>query len=385
MNLLITLLFVVNADALANKSKNTRAAMNKALESYAELTPYLMNETKFIDPQNEEKIFFHINQLTHNFAGMHGHKRLQGPNFSSTLKVIDGHLKESRAAFQSQHKFFARNRLRATSELCISCHTQMKHKASGAVLMSLNKQLKRSKSSFEKAETYLLIRDYGRSFESYKTYVVEELAKRKKIKGYQLPESKNLTMALRRIVYLKTKVSFEPLILESYLSKILPELEEKGLRFLSKEVAQWIVQVKPWIALNNLDKYTSIKSFVDKFLYPIEKAGMIIGSGEYDITLLIASGKILELIEKNKDSGDIPLGLYWMAVADRQLNFSYYFSISEVYLSECMEKYSKNPIALKCLDEYKRSMNEGYSGSSGLKLPKDVQDKIKKYEQLLSK
>ncbi|OIQ19662.1 MAG: hypothetical protein BM556_04030 [Bacteriovorax sp. MedPE-SWde] len=361
----------------------TKDYMHVAFDSLMSLNPYLAQEKKFLDPKEEEIIYTHIDNLSKAFSGVHGENLLKGLNYAPSLKVIRTHIDETKIAFNAKQKYFARNRLRATQMLCMNCHSQMKNKASTTIISEMRAHSKKFTNDFDKAETLYLLRDYPTSVRYYKKYIDLELEKSQKIKDRAniefLPE-RNILLAFKRIVHLYTKTFFKPekalTILELYNSrKDLPETVRESLRKWKKELIVWKKDKK-------ISSMTSVAQIEKAYL---SKMNDSIESDRSDITLLVASGRILQLLNINKNNGEAPLALYWLGFSDRQLNFSYYYSMAEIYLVDCMERFPKHPVAKRCLAEYRSSIEMGYTGSSGQHIPKDLRDKIRKYEQLIGK
>ena len=118
---------------------------------------------------------------------------------------------------------------------------------------------------------------------------------------------------------------------------------------------------------------------------PIEARKENIQTGEYDVTLLVSAGFLTKCMADHPESTKAAEILYWLSIAERRLSSTYFFSLSDLYLKDCIIKHSKEAYAQKCYKEYEENILFGYSGSSGTSVPKDEQkelDRLKSYLKL---
>jgi len=378
MNLIKVLLLSV---LMFSSMGSTKKHMHSAFNSMMELTPYLTDDKKFIDPDNEEKIYSYIDELSLAFKGVHNKKRFSNSHFSPSLKVLRRHVEETRIAFSAKQKYFAKNRLRATQSLCISCHTQLKTKASKNILFEMRTKAWKLNDDFQKAEVFYLLRDYPTATRSYLSYINRSLEKAKSIKKISsqgiLPLSK-IEQSFKRLLHLNTKVFFKPTKAIEIFRKY-KRVKELPLEMRS-DLDSWLSSLKKWEKDKRIQKITTISELENYYLNNISQK---LESDRDPVDLLILSGRVFELMKLNRVIQDDAKALFWLGFADRQLNFSYYFSMADIYLTECIEKYPRNPVAKRCLSEYRSSVKMGYTGSAGENIPKVLQDKIKNYEQLI--
>ena len=65
--------------------------------------------------------------------------------------------------------------------------------------------------------------------------------------------------------------------------------------------------------------------------------------------------------------------LYWLSVADRSIAYNYFFSMTDLYLKQCVLKYPKHPYAHRCYREYREYVDHTYTD-----IGKPIPDGIKK-------
>jgi hypothetical protein len=124
-------------------------------------------------------------------------------------------------------------------------------------------------------------------------------------------------------------------------------------------------------------------SFIEKNLSPLDMKKEIIFTGEEDVTLLISSGVLFNFLVENPDSALAPEILYWLSLAEHRMGQSYFFSLGDLYLKDCIRKYPSSPYAKKCYQEYADSIEAGYSGSSGTDIPAGEKRELNKLKSLL--
>jgi hypothetical protein len=106
-------------------------------------------------------------------------------------------------------------------------------------------------------------------------------------------------------------------------------------------------------------------------------------NGESDITLLVASGVLSKYITDNPLSPQAPEILYWLSLAERRLSSTYFFSLSDLYLKDCITLYPKSPYAKKCYQEYEDNITFGFSGSKGTDIPIEEKQELDRLKRAL--
>ena len=76
--------------------------------------------------------------------------------------------------------------------------------------------------------------------------------------------------------------------------------------------------------------------------------------------------------------------VYWLAVAERSLQYRFFDSLSRHYLQRCVRQFPEHPAVARCLEEYERLMVVSYAGSNGVSLPEPVRAELVEMRQLLN-
>lgn len=143
----------------------------------------------------------------------------------------------------------------------------------------------------------------------------------------------------------------------------------------------WSKSLVPWKKFDS-GKVNSIEEFIKTHLNPLEELKEQTG-GDNDITLLIASGVLSKYLNDHPQTPNAPLILYWLAVAERRLSTTYFFTLSDLYLKDCVRLYPKTAFAKKCYALYEENIQFGYSGSGGTDIPPDEKRELARMRALL--
>ena len=131
------------------------------------------------------------------------------------------------------------------------------------------------------------------------------------------------------------------------------------------------------------EKVVSIDDFIKTYLLPLEDIKEIQGLGDNDITLLIASGILSKHLNDNPKAENAPEILYWMSVAERRLSSTFFFTLSDLYLKNCITSYTKSPYAKKCFNLYQENLEFSFTGSNGRDLPPEEKMELSRLKKFL--
>lgn len=375
------------------KPENTQQVMNEVFNSFVKLIPYMNNEMKFQDPKSSEVIIANLNNISNAFKNSEHIRTFKTPGFQPSYDVVKDHLEHTIDAFNTNNKLFARTRLKATASLCISCHTQMSGGKRGFI-RSVNTVGRGSfDNDFEYAEFLYVTRNFNKAVRYYDRAIqkrIETNEELKKInKKVSLEDSegyldRSINQSLKRILTTYTKVFFRPDKAISLLSKY--DDNSKLSKMIREDIKDWMKQLKTWKSTKrvySLNSDQDMRIFINKHLAPLVSEDGSVEDGTQDVTLLVASGFLTKYLGLRPKSKHVPEILYWLSIADRNLDFNFFFSLSDVYLKECITRYPKNKFAPKCYKEYEQNVIFGYSGSGGTSIPDEEKKELKRLKDLL--
>lgn len=365
-----------------------KKTMNSVFGGFLGLVPFMGDPMKFKDPANKEEIHTHLTTISNAFSNARHVKTFNLPGFNPSYEQVKVHLKETLEAFEVGQPDFARVRVRATGQLCISCHTQLKgNRGSFGAINSVART--DFNSDFDYAEFLFLVRNYRKSQRYYNKEITSVLKKTEELKklskGMSSPYLGNkIDDSLGKMLTMHTKVKYSPSTAINILSKYEKENHLSGET--KDRLKNWISSLKKLKSDKTLTGKVKNSKQLDAFLKNhVRKfeSELSMYDGSNDVELLVASGILYRYLYKSSKSSDTPKVLYWVSKIDRLLSSSYLFSLSDLYLKRCITDYSKSLWAKKCYKEYKDQVSHGYTGSSGTFIPKDERDELKRLKKFI--
>lgn len=369
--------------ANAKETKNTKEVMGLVYSSFSSLLPYLSSELKFSDPKSYNHIKKNISILKSSFSQAKHIERLKSPGFSVTRDLVIENIEEASSNFTHKNYFFARKRLVGMTSLCINCHSQLNMRKGKLSNSQMGLTAKSFDSIYSYAEFLFLTRNFKKSISFYEKSINQRLHKNEELKkmgaNMKLPE-KDVREALLRIISINTKIDLNPKEALSNLEKFKDE--KRFSKFLREDISNWIVELKEWSHKEKSLKKIGVSDFVEKHLAPLKNITSF-EDGKHDILLLLSSGMLLRSLTYLKEANEQAQALYWLAVVEGNLSHNLFYSLADSYLLKCIYEFPKSSFAKKCYSLYDENIKIGYSGSAGLNIPQDIQERLKKLKSLI--
>lgn len=336
-------------------------------DSMALLFPVLFRDDEFRAAVNKAKIRKSINEILVLLKDAAPHFRERTLAFDTSYEVLLEHLEESSQAFESGNLNYTQNLLKEAVSICTSCHTQDSKGRTLFAGISRNS----FERDFEYAEFSFMTRNYTDAIEYYGRFL-EAPHKR-------YTENELLT-ALKREITIFAQIYNDPGKgadqLQSYLKKntLTP--------YVVKTASEWIEGLRELessdVFIENKQDFASLEKLVHHYLGPLDKPGVgIVTTKKEKVFHVWLRGLLYRYLNKNPTQDEIPKILYWLSINDRATNYSYYYSLADLYLQECMLIYTSHPYAKRCYAEYLEYVEFSYSGSLGTDIPEDVRQELK--------
>jgi len=352
--------------------EQVKTLMHKFWAHVGALRKYAGDSTEFNNPKNEAFISEELKELSKLTKKAKHQSLLNSPNFTFSRKVLENHISEVERAFRMGNKDYARWMLNSTTSICMSCHTQFPDKAMGATLPDTG-----TGTTFSDAEFLFATRRFDAASGIYK----------KLIAGF--PDNKlkvnDLETSLRRLVAFHARVKRDPKVgvedmEEALKNKNIPE-------YLRRDVAAWKVLFDKWNTESDIDpKKVSPEELTKWVKKQFEKTlwdRMVPASDPRTVTYLRVSGILYEYLHYHPRTEITPKILYWLAKSEYRIGSNFFYSLGDLYLKDCMQKYSKDPIAKQCFFEYEKNLLLSYTGSRGTYVPPDVARELRELRALV--
>jgi hypothetical protein len=342
--------------------------MAQFLANIQALQPYMSSEKAFSDPANSAEIGNRLSSLARGVDSLNHFDALKTPGFAVSAGVLQDHVRQTNAAFRRGRTEYARSLLNETVQTCISCHSQLPSGASAIVVPP--DQVKGS--LLDRADFLFATRQFDEALKLYDQVLSE--TKPKATQGGVIPYEP-AEPALKRELAIYLRVRRDP---EGAARTLERQLENATLPVaLRDSMRQWIAELrKPGLAPGFDPKtvpFAELKTYATKILGEDLKDMNLFSSPSKAASYLLLSGILYETLQAQRK--DVPTSdvLFWLAKCDRGLNQDFFFSMSDLYLQECIRRAPHTPIAHKCFREFEESVTLQYTGSRGTDLPDDMQ------------
>jgi hypothetical protein len=376
-----------NAQEITAEQLEAKAVMNQVYESFIKIVPYIYSDKLIFDhnkKSSEEELTKNLMEIQKAFKGAKHVNFFHTPGFKPSLDTINVHIQETIDSLQSKNKIFAHARLKAMTALCVSCHSQLSSAVSRNAFVNIASNMNRDRfdSDFAFANYLYLVRRFPDAVKYFDLSIKNYMTHNQKASPEMLLDDKvvngELYTSLRRVLSIYTKINIEPSKAILFLQKYS---NDKTISKITRaDIIAWIGALEKW---KNFDssKISIIDEFINKNLAGLEKVKVV--TVDHDITLLIASGVLSKFLNDHPASETTPQILYWLSIAERRLSTTYFFSLSDIYLKECILQFPASPYAKKCFQEYEENVLFGFSGSSGTDIPPEEKKELDRLKKLL--
>lgn len=363
-----------------SKEAQAKAVMGNVYDSYVKLIPYIYSKAdkswELKNKKDKEALLQNLNDLLVFFKSAKHAEMFQRPGFRPSLDTINEHIEETILSVESNNTTFTQKRLNVLGALCVSCHSQLPESISKNAFGDNIKKEKRDlfDSDFSYANYLYLVRRFDDSKVYFEKSIDTALSQPTK------NADQDVILALKKIISIDTKIKFDYDKAMNFITKW-----EKDSRLSANDkkiINRWKSNLMSWKGFSP-GAIKSMRDFIDKNLVPLDLKKEIVFSGEDDINLFVSSGVLFNYLVTNPDSNLAPEILYWLSKIDHKMSQSYFFSLGDLYLKDCIKKYPTSPYAKKCYQEYADSIEAGYSGSGGTDIPPDEKRELLKLKKLL--
>lgn len=365
----ITLLsLVVTVVVLSSVSTAVAESLNKTMVEIGytmeELFPILFDKQD-PDSKQQKELKASTDKLIRLFDNAKPHIDAKSPTYGISFSVIKAQLAHAKSAIKYKNFKYSKSILRDITTVCASCHTQ------DSKTRSLFPNVKRSifDSDMEYAEFNYITRQYDSAIEYFNKY----------LKNVSDIDEAELLSIMKQMITIYIQINYNP----DEATKTLSSLKnyKHHTRFTKKTLDEWLAGIKELKNDPNTKEpvtdFKKLKLEVNKILGDLHEAGSAQFPNKRErIARLWLRGSLYHYLNNIPPKDEIPMILYWLAIVDQSINFSIYYSLSDMYLKECILKYTRHPYAQKCYDEYKENIILSYSGSRGTDIPEDIQQEL---------
>jgi len=284
---------------------------------------------------------------------------------------VTQYLKVVKSVLKRNNIDYARSHLYALGEICTSCHTQ------DSTLRTLFKGTKprHFDSDFAYAEFNYMTRNYDTAVKYYEM----------SLDAPGVKTELEIIQPLQRIITVYTQIDDKAAegvaILKKYrtLKDHTPDTQN--------QLQNWIKGLQQISGSEVLTKkpvtFDRLKHYVAKYLGNPDTVSIDIQtSADKEVQRVWLRGQLYHFLNREQDPNEIPVILYWLAVLDRSIAYNFYFSMTDLYLKQCVLKYPNHPIAQRCYKGYKDYMEFTYT-RNGDPIPDGIQKEMEDMDKLV--
>lgn len=350
--------------------KNSPVAVNQIMteigQTMENLFPTLFDDKSMEQPAGQKKLYDSVKKLDALFNEAKPHFENASPTYRISFDVIHAQLTNAMVAMKYDNYRHATNTVKEFVSVCSSCHTQ------DTKLRTLFSDVGRDKfsSDLQFAEFNYMTRNYETAIKYYEKYLASNKS---------LPETEIMTI-MKRILTIDTQIYNRP---EDAIKELSKFAKYSGhTKFSKKNLENWLAGLAELEKLQvyrvNNPNFEQITNYVNTILGPLNEPGTADFPSKKEIAARVwLRGLLYHYLNNQPPKEEIPVLLYWLSIIDRSINYSFYYSLADMYLKECMLQYTSHPYAKKCYDEYEAYITFSYSGSRGTDIPDDIADELK--------
>ena len=320
-------------------------------EKLEDLSPFILTEKEFKNSKHKKKIQSILNQLEARVKKFTPKDLDQAPGFNVTYKLLGAHLSQAKKAFEEGEIEFARHQLSATTNFCTSCHGRLPIESSfldmswmdGASLGANPKEVLRE------ADVLFIERKYKRALRIYSRWIRSYKGKTHSPLG--------LTQALQKKLIILTRVYRNP---KGAIESFQKDLSNKDLPLMARgDIETWVSSFKDWQndSVSDLSQMSE-GEFLKRAQTKVEsllQSRALSGSSPGLVPLLRISGHLYEKVWRSPQIQQTPFYLYLLARSELKLDSLQLYSLSQLYLQECMDRYPRHEVAHLCCKALSKS------------------------------
>ena len=188
--------------------------------------------------------------------------------------------------------------------------------------------------------------------------------------------------AERIAIYYSRIVRNFPQAIASFEKFLKNELTPK---YLNDQFKQWIKQYQFLNSLPQINPKLAAENDIFALLKSIKKAETFSKDGPPLVINQYQAGLLYEYLNTNPTSKRTPEILYNLAIFDSLLDDNFFFSLTDIYLKDCVVRFPKSKVAQLCFSELENRIELSFTGSRGTSIPADVKSELNRLKKHLKK
>lgn len=365
----MTVLFVTPAYCMNDIKGGPINAMHDMAKKLEQLGVFSTMDNRLTD----EELGQELKLLKKNLNTLKAEQFPPGRTYQITLKAIKQHVGETERVFRVGNKEYAKWMLKATTSLCIMCHTQAPQTQKLESFWTYKPVAPKGSTAFQDGEFLFVTRRFTESIPYYdsviRTYPLNKLT----------PVEVDNSLRRKLAYYARYSRDFKTALAsleEDAKNEKLPEAIKRNMvawtgmfRKMSKEAK---------LDLNKM-KTQEIVTWANNQFKTTLWDRMIPAEDPRAVTHLYVSGVLYETLFSRPADNFTPDILLLLAKSENVLNQQFFYSLGDLYLRECVSEFPKSSAAKECYKELVASIENAYRSTTGLSLPPEIEAELKGY------
>jgi len=340
-----------------------------------DLIPILASDKKFSDPKNEKAILEAATQLSQMTHGLKAIPDLtnkinlpdQDPSIQLIAELFESETAQAVSALKQGHKDYARAQLKSVTTYCVACHTRNDN---GPTFKDMNSEkLATGLAPIEKAELFIALREFDKA-----NKILSDLSGSATLaKKYPRTWEKAIRMGLALTIRVKNNPDMAIENLNAAAAN------KYATQDISSAIPIWKQALLQW-------KHDNRKIFnnLQEAQYLIAaalKARKQHSEHAADVYFLRATSYLHNALKDNPKGPLASRALYLTGVSYEALNDFGLWSLHELYYEACINEAPHTSASLQCYQQLEKSVSFSYSGSSGVSIPAEITEHLKKLKE----
>jgi hypothetical protein len=221
---------------------------------------------------------------------------------------------------------------------------------------------------------YMIVRRFVDAKEHFTRSIQDRIIKK---------DQQHIILPFQQILAIELKIKKDPAsmitIIDDYLQKKNLQREVNiELESLRKRLHIW---TKDDAITKGIRSEKDLTLFMKRRLAPLKEKNSF--NDAYKVDLLLGAGILANYFFENQDSPSAPQMSLWTGWIEKRLKKEEFMSSGDLFLKQCIKKYSRHPVAKECLEEYQESVEFDFTGSSGTSIPPEVEQELKNLRKLI--
>ncbi len=384
---IIFCLIISISSAQQGSEKTWNKKMQNLYQTLTSLMTDISSDQKFNTPANFKRIEENTKtfaELAHDISGITrdgktaSGEKIEAPDSDPSIPMIaalfSDDTKRAYEALKSGHRDYARSILRTVTGYCVGCHSR-NNKGPDFAKLSEKPEVK-ALTKLEHAEFFAATRQHDKAVSEFESIIADTNT----IQNRPLEWEK----AIRYALAISVRVKKDPDLALKIVNKILEPKDAPT--FIRDYATIWKTSIQDWLKESSRKLMTEeglyaesmrlIAKAKDTQRYPADRSA--------DIYFLRVSSLIHDMLHISPDGPNSANGLLLLGISYEALRDLNLWSLHEFFYEACVRKAPHTDTARTCYKHYEQSMYQGYSGSGGFAIPKDVKMKLKELEGIAS-